>query len=229
MSEAFSDEGREELARCKGRWPHLRKFDEDACEGRQRAILLGASNSWFPIMLSVLSIPSTADKLGQLVELNWAELEECESAREVKLKRKLLKGLAVYDEDQIWEAVVKRKEASGQEEDGLPDLREPEWRVFSDPDPSLNGRDFKLRVVEPPSGVPEGLEEGRPRRAAAGGPCADRVHPDRVARRLHRDRRASPGTAGAAGPEGPEVGAHVRDAGRGGLPPVLGGGPSRRG
>ena len=150
LSEAFSDEGREELAKCRGRWPHLRKFDEDACEGRQRAILLGASNSWFPIMLSVLSIPSTADKLGQLVELNWAELEECESVREVKLKRKLLKGLAVFNEDQIWEAVVKRKEASGQDEDGFPDLREPEWKVFSDPDPSLNGRDFKLRVVEPP-------------------------------------------------------------------------------
>ena len=68
----------------------------------------------------------------------------------MKLKRKLLKGLAVYTEDQIWEAVVKRKEASGQDEDGFPDLREPEWEVFSDPDPSLNSRDFKLRVVEPP-------------------------------------------------------------------------------
>jgi hypothetical protein len=150
LSEAFSDEGREELARCGGRWPHLRKYDEDGCKGRQRAILLGASNSWFPIMLSVLSIPSTADKLGQLVELNWAELEECESVREVKLKRKLLKGLAVYTEGQVWEAVVRRKEAVGQDEGGHPDLREPEWAVFSDPDPSLNGRDFRLRVVEPP-------------------------------------------------------------------------------
>src|SRR3954454_1760294 len=129
----------------------MRKFDDEACDGRKRAILLGASHSWFPIMLSVLSIPSTADKLGQLVELNWAELEECESVREVKLKRKLLKGLAVFTEDQIWEAVVRRKEASGQDEEGFPDLREPEWKVFSDPDPSLNGRDFKLRVVEAPN------------------------------------------------------------------------------
>ncbi len=62
MSEAFSEEGRDELARCRGRWPHLRKYDEDPCEGKQRAILLGASNSWFPIMLSVLSIPTTSDK-----------------------------------------------------------------------------------------------------------------------------------------------------------------------
>jgi hypothetical protein len=149
LSEAFSDEGRAELKKCKGRWPHLRKYDEDQCKGRQRAILLGASNSWFPIMLSVLSIPSTTDKLGQLVELNWAELGECESARDVKLKRKLLKGLAAYTEDQIWEAVAQR-EASGQDDEGFPDLREPEWKVFSDPDPSLNSRNFKLRVVEPP-------------------------------------------------------------------------------
>ena len=150
LSEAFSEEGRDELSKCKGRWPHLRKYDEDACKERQRAILLGASNSWFPIMLSVLSIPSTADKLGQLVELNWAELDECESARDVKMKRKLLKGFSVYNDDQIWEAVVKRKEATGQDEGGYPDLREPEWQVFSNPDPSLNGRDFKLRVVEAP-------------------------------------------------------------------------------
>jgi hypothetical protein len=150
LSDAFSEEGREELARCKGRWPHLRKYDEDACEGKQRAILLGASNSWFPIMLSVLSIPTTTDKLGQLVELNWADLEECENARDVKLKRKLLKGLAAYTEDQIWEVVATRRESSGRDEDEFPDLREPEWQVFSNPDPTRNGRDFKLRVVEPP-------------------------------------------------------------------------------
>ncbi|MFI5458919.1 MAG: DrmB family protein [Isosphaerales bacterium] len=159
LSDAFSEEGREELAGCRGRWPHLRKYDEEACEGRQRAILLGASNSWFPIVLSVLSIPTTTDKLGQLVELNWAELEECVSAREVMLKRKLLKGVAAFSEDQIWEAVTRRMEASGQEEDEFLDLREPEWAVFSNPDPSLNSRDFKLRVVDPPEAYRNALKK----------------------------------------------------------------------
>ena len=109
MSDAFSDEGRDELSQCTGRQPHLRKYDEDPCKGKQRAILLGASNSWFPIPLSVLSIPTSSDKLEQLIEMNWAELEECESGRDVKMKRRLLKGLATYTEDQIWEAVTKRK------------------------------------------------------------------------------------------------------------------------
>ena len=53
LSDAFSDEGKDELSKCRGRWPHLRKYDEEKCDGIQRAILLGASNSWFPIMLSV--------------------------------------------------------------------------------------------------------------------------------------------------------------------------------
>jgi hypothetical protein len=150
LSDAFSEEGRAELAGCRGRWPHLRKYDEEPCEGKQRAILLGASNSWFPMTLSVLSIPTTTDKLGQLVELNWAELEECDSARDLKMKRKLLKGMASYSEDQIWDAVQKRKSGAEEEDDEYPDLRRPEWQVLSHPDPTLNSRHFKLRVVQPP-------------------------------------------------------------------------------
>jgi uncharacterized protein DUF1998 len=150
MSDAFSDEGRDELSQCRGRQPHLRKYDEDPCKGKQRAILLGASNSWFPIPLSVLSIPTSSDKLAQLIEMNWAELEECESGRDVKMKRRLLKGLATYTEDQIWEAVTKRKCSSAQDDDEFVDLRRPEWEVFSNPDPSRNSRNFKLRVVDSP-------------------------------------------------------------------------------
>lgn len=150
LAEAFSDEGRDELSHCRGRMPHLRTFDDHPCDAQQRAILLGASNSWFPVMLSALSIPSTTDKLGQLIEANWVELEECESPREVKLKRKLLKGLATYSEEQIWEAVIKKKEARTENDEPDSSLRDPEWRVFANPDPGLNSRDFKLRVVEPP-------------------------------------------------------------------------------
>jgi hypothetical protein len=150
MSDAFSEDGKIEMSRCKGRWPHLRKFDDKPCDGRQRAILLGASNSWFGMALSALSIPSTTDKLGQLIELNWAELEECESAREVKLKRKLLKGLAKYTDDQIWESVEQKNSGGDGGDEDATDLRYPEWAVFSHPDPRLDSRNFKLRQVEPP-------------------------------------------------------------------------------
>jgi hypothetical protein len=151
MSEAFTEQGKIELSTCRGRWPHLRNYAPDTCREAQRSILLGASNSWFPVTLSALSIPSTADKLGQLVEQNWAELEECESAREVKLKNKLLRGLSAYTEDQIWDAVQKQKAGPGAVDTNALDLRDPEWEVFSNPDPALTTRDFVLRAVEPPA------------------------------------------------------------------------------
>lgn len=159
LAEAMSEEGRAELARCKGRWPHLRKYDENPCNGQQRAILLGASNSWFAMVLTALSIPTTTDKLGQLVEWNWTDLEECESSRDIKLKRKWLKGIGAYTDEQIWDAVVQRREASGQDEDESFDLREPEWAVFSDPDPKLNSRDFRLRVVKAPKDYSKVIEK----------------------------------------------------------------------
>ena len=66
------------------------------------------------------------------------------------MKRKLLRGMASYSEEQIWQAVENKKSGSDAGEDEASDLRDPEWRVFSNPDPSLNSRDFKLRVVDPP-------------------------------------------------------------------------------
>jgi hypothetical protein len=85
-----------------------------------------------------------------LAETNWAELEECENARDVRLKRRLLKGMATHTEEQIWAAIVKKKNAAGPHDEEAFDLRDSEYKVFSTPDPALNSRDFKLRAVEPP-------------------------------------------------------------------------------
>jgi hypothetical protein len=159
MSDAFGPEGETQLPQCRGRWPHLRKYADKDCKQSQRGILLGSSNSWFPLMLSALSIPTTTDKLGQLIEQNWSELEECESAREVKLKRKLLHGLSAYTDEQIWEAVEKKKSGAAKDDEESTDLRSPEWKVFSNPDLKLNSRNFKLSIVKPPNGYQQILQK----------------------------------------------------------------------
>ena len=42
-----------------------------------RAMLLGASNSWFPVSLSAISVPSGgSSELGRLVEEHWAVLKD---------------------------------------------------------------------------------------------------------------------------------------------------------
>jgi hypothetical protein len=52
----------------------------------------------------------------------------------------------------VWEALQKRREGDEQADAAPSDLREPEWLVFSDPDPARNGRDFQLRLVDNPKG-----------------------------------------------------------------------------
>ncbi len=74
MSDAFGENAGQVLGRCRGRSPHLREYSEDGCTEDNRAILLGASNSWFPLLLSALSVPSSTDKLAQLVHDTWTVL-----------------------------------------------------------------------------------------------------------------------------------------------------------
>ena len=68
--------GKKHMPQCRGRHAHLRSFDDAGCVERMASILLGASNSWFPITLSALSIPATVNKLDQLVDKHWTVLEK---------------------------------------------------------------------------------------------------------------------------------------------------------
>ncbi len=66
MALAFGKSGVENLPRCRGRHPHLDRYDDD-CREQARTVLLGATNSWFPITLSALAIPLSRNPVRQLV------------------------------------------------------------------------------------------------------------------------------------------------------------------
>src|SRR5262249_43254188 len=156
MAAAFASAEDDEaiLPPCRGRQPHLRKYTEEGCKCPAKAILLGASNSWFPVMLSALSVPTQVDKLAQLLQQHAALFDAVESKQNIKLLRDVgvLKPFAAYDDDQIWKALQKKREGEGEPDAAPTDLREPEWLVFSNPDPARNSRDFQLRVVDTPTG-----------------------------------------------------------------------------
>ena len=90
MAHAFGKSGRENLPRCRGRHPHLDRYDGD-CEGQARTVLLGATNSWFPITLSALAIPLASGPVSQFVRDGWDYFEEVGSESEVALAVKILK------------------------------------------------------------------------------------------------------------------------------------------
>lgn len=153
MIDAF-DPSQNALPRCRGRHPHLREA-RTGCPASLRAILLGASNSWFPETRTVLSVPTHAGKLDQLVDDNWTVLSAATSIDVLRGFRAIgqLRELAKFSDEEIWSVIEGRGadgDGAGDEEGEELDLKRPEWDALSLPDPALNSNDFLLTPVESP-------------------------------------------------------------------------------
>ncbi|MCG7932569.1 MAG: DUF1998 domain-containing protein [Candidatus Thiodiazotropha lotti] len=155
MAHAFGRLGRENLPGCRGRHAHLDTYDSK-CEEDARAVLLGATNSWFPITLSALAIPLVDDPVMQLVMDDWESFEDLDSADEVKttikfLKKKgLLPGIEKYSPEQVWDAIEKRKGGAQDEVVSEADIKAPEWMVLTNPNPPTDYPHFMSKPVDPP-------------------------------------------------------------------------------
>jgi len=155
MIDAFERESGA-LPACRGRHPHLREV-AGGCDQPLRPILLGASNGWFPVTMSVLSVPTQASQLAQLVEDNWAVLRTVTSREILGAFREAgqLRELAGYTDDEVMEAIDDKRardEGTAAAEAEEVDLKGPEWEAFSNPDIQPQGRDFMLETVDAPSG-----------------------------------------------------------------------------
>ncbi len=155
MAEAFGKQNREKMPLCRGRRPHLRDYDPEPCEHKMRTLTLGASNTWFPVVYSTVAIPVESAKLPQLVEENWATLKDATALVIVGFLRSQgkLGELAEYSDDEIWAAIENRRKVDAGEiaaPDERPDLKLPEWQIFTHYNPQLNSDDFRLRPVGPP-------------------------------------------------------------------------------
>ncbi len=153
LAEVIGPIGAKLLPACTARRPHLRDHDPDGCKcDKVRPIALGASNTWFPVLISALSVPQTADELGRLIEENSATFADMDSKSVLGYARRqgLLKDFAKFTDDQIWNKLQELKTEVEETEDDPKDLKAPEWRVFSNPSSARESRSFKLKTVEAP-------------------------------------------------------------------------------
>jgi hypothetical protein len=169
MSDAFKMD-LQALPVCRGRRPHLRDYEEGGCkqpngmDTPMEPMLQGASNSWFPLLLSALAIPQASTKLAQLVEDHWTVLEKVQNEQNIELLQQVtpqLRDLSEYTAAQIWEAVQEKRDKTsvGGDEEASADLKTPEWEVFIDPASATKTRDFQLRASEPPKKYATWLEQ----------------------------------------------------------------------
>ena len=159
MAHAFGKAGKENLPSCRGRHPHIDHYDNE-CNEEARGVLLGATNSWFPITISALAIPLFRDPITQLVRDGWSYFEDVESVEEVGFTVKTLKktgaltGIDKHSSESIWTVIQDIKLGKKQEAVSESDIKGPEWEVLTDPNPPTDWPHFLSKVVD----VPQGFE-----------------------------------------------------------------------
>ena len=159
LAQAFGKSGKENLPSCRGRHPHLDHFDHE-CKEEPRAVLLGATNSWFPITLSALAIPQTEDPITQLIEDGWEFFEDLDSEDQVSLTVKTLKktgalpGIEKYPTAEIWSAIETYKTRDGSKTLSESDIKGPEWVALTAANPPTDYPHFMSKKI----GSPPGLE-----------------------------------------------------------------------
>jgi hypothetical protein len=151
LSDAFGELGKISLPQCRGRHPHLRNFD-DQCDQQMKVMLLGASNSWFSVTLSALSLPLGSTELEEIVTKNWDKLQKATDAAKLELILDILDlpGLDSYSLEDIWKTISKKRDKPEVEE--YQDLKTPEWLALSEANITKNTSEFQLKPQAPPTG-----------------------------------------------------------------------------
>ena len=155
MAQAFGKSGKENLPSCRGRHPHLDKYDTE-CEEEPRAVLLGATNSWFPVTLSALAIPLTRDPIVQLVKDGWDNFIDTESIDVLKgtirtlVRNANLPGIDQYPLDEIWQVIEDIRDGKVDNSVSQDDIKGPEWEVFTEPNPPTDWPHFLSKEVDAP-------------------------------------------------------------------------------
>jgi len=151
LSHAFGERSLSTMPRCRGRHPHLGVFQE-GCAERVRAMLLGASNSWFPITMAALSLPVGSDPLEEQVAQHWDVLRDIDSMSALEFALKFvpaLKGLKDVDHQVLWAAVQAHAEGPAVPI-GEVDLLGPEWDLLRKPG-AVQSRDFRVDAAAVPA------------------------------------------------------------------------------
>jgi hypothetical protein len=155
MAHAFGKAGRDNLPGCRGRHPHMDQYDA-SCQEQARAVLLGATNSWFPITLSALAIPLARDPISQLVQDGWEYFTDLDSEAEVAVTVKTLKktgalpGIDKHSPKAVWDVIQSIKAGTAGSGVTAADIKEPEWEVLTDPNPPTDWPHFLSKRVEAP-------------------------------------------------------------------------------
>ncbi len=160
VQEAAGRTGPDRLPRCRGRHPHLQRFEE--CGRPAKLMVLGSSNMWFSVTASALHLPqghSTAD----IVAVSWALLEHQPNATVVGMLidgMEELRALRARPLGEVWSAIEELRAVGaprpGEATGGLLDA---EWELLARPTTESQDDDFRAVPTPNPDGYDGLLEQ----------------------------------------------------------------------
>lgn len=148
--------------RCTGRRPWLNDIDPNGCEKTMRTLQRGASNLYFSITASALSIPPWSRKIQIALGKNWRTLGVL--VNDKNTFEAVVKALKIPEEcnatiAEIWQETVKKKQhQDAGVEKTWQDILEEEYKALSAGFIDDDGQ-FKTREVEVPDFVKGYIEQ----------------------------------------------------------------------
>jgi hypothetical protein len=127
---AFGEGGKKRLPPCRGNRPWLGDQDTTKCDQELRVLLRGASNAYFAVTASALSIPPHSDPIQTDVGLYEDQLAKVDSVDKLENVLEIMNfpELTAYDAGQIWDALCRLRDTD--EEIDPAELRWEEYRAF---------------------------------------------------------------------------------------------------
>ena len=150
LGQAFGAAGRSRLPRCSALRPWFADIDPDGCTEQPRVLLRGASNAYFPVIESAISIPPWSDPI-QIALGGYADqLAKIDTQEKLELWLSIsnVPELDAFPPAQLWAALERRR--SG--DDAMVSLKEEEWRAFQTQSMKIDPRsEFKARQADTPA------------------------------------------------------------------------------
>lgn len=151
LGSAFGAGGQARLPSCDGNRPWLSDHDPEECNETLRVLLRGASNAYFSVTASALSIPPWSDPIQVAVAAAKDSMAKVDSpeAMEMLLKFANFPELEQFSSEQIWSALQRHRGVA--ETDEVIDLRIEEYQAFTGATGPADYRsEFKVRPTTIP-------------------------------------------------------------------------------
>ncbi len=154
MEDAFGNRASLALGSCPGTRPWLGNGAFEACQdGEVRTMLRGASNLYFAVVHSALSVPEWDDPVHAAIAFYEEELDKIDSLQKLReaINLGVFKRFAPFDPDRVFNALERRREQEANRPTAL-DIRREEFAALrSMPDGSHTAdREFQIEPVNVP-------------------------------------------------------------------------------